>query len=200
MAGDRLLGMGPSQLDPGLRAALLRCLRRGITVVQAAGNSGLDLSRLRSLDGRPALRSLRGALVVAAARWRSGAWEAMPRSNRGRAVRFFAQGEALISTNAWSPADPRPLISPCFSDTSGAAAIIAGVAIAAQGMALRRWGRPLRPAALEELLLMGATPAAPGQQIGHMPDLQAVHRAIEAEAHPRLWPARALPSPPAERR
>lgn len=64
-----------------------------------------------------------------------------------------------------------------FSGTSGASAIIAGVAASIQGMALAKRGQFLTPAEVRQLLLIGSDVddgAAPPTVIGTMPDLAQI--------------------------
>jgi hypothetical protein len=74
-----------------------------------------------------------------------------------------------------------PTARTAFGDTSGAAAIVAGVAASIQGMALAKHGQFLTPRKVRQLLTIGSdvhdTPASP-TVVGVMPDLAQIIAAI----------------------
>lgn len=183
----------PAEADP-LVSQMVRTLTDSqVVVVAAAGNGGVDLDKLEV----PAASGIRpfdvngpdfrdsGAILVGAG-IKHGAWQ--PKvgtgghihdgsSNFGARVDCFAQGENLYTPSFQLAAGggTEPTIGQS-SDTSGAAAIIAGAALATQGMAEAnptptRNGR-LSPAQLRELFRNYGTPSQGG--IGTMPDLQQI--------------------------
>ena len=170
----------------------------GVTVVEAAGNGGLDLDRLPAARGRcldrrsPRFRDS-GAIVVGAAR------PALPHdraafSNYGARVDCFAWGGGVTTAGYGDLLEARDhqRYTERFSGTSSAAAMIAGAASLVQALyqehagplssaapedAPERWNR-LSPQQLRSLLSHPRActrqgPNVPGA-IGVMPDLRKV--------------------------
>lgn len=145
----------------------------GITVVEAAGNGfspGLGAARQGiDLDDYPRVQGMRdvaeidsGAILVAAAdsadRSRLGA------SNFGSRVDCYAAGDGIAT-----------LDSCAFGNTSAAAAVVAGAALAVLGMAAARPARPEMTGREVRALLRatGTRAASARERIGVMPDLRA---------------------------
>jgi serine protease len=158
---------------------------RGMVVVEAAGNSRLNLDTFRDDRGRAVFhRDFRdsGAILVGAGT--SAVPHARtPISNFGSRIDCYAWGENVVtlSTNG-----PGPTTSG-FSGTSSAAAIIAGAAISVQGIALQQIDRQLSPLRVRELLSSrdtGTLSAGDGKgakssdHIGVMPNLAAMSEKI----------------------
>jgi serine protease len=181
-------GMGrfPAEALPELFELIESATRRGITVIEAAGNGrdtggepqGIDLDRFANERGEPFLRrdSARGdsgAIIVGAARSVTAARKhgRVTSSNYGSIVDCYAWGERVAV-----PSDSGCTVD--FGETSAAAAIIAGVALIVQGVvAAARPGVRLPPRRLREILSDGAlgTPCADGGgHIGVMPDLARI--------------------------
>jgi hypothetical protein len=153
----------PAVIEPGVADAIARGRRAGVLTIAAAGNGGHDLDAL-ALPGPPLGRS--GAILVGAAgRTASGAWARLPESCHGAAVGFCARGEEVAT--AWSNhiGTARDAYNPSFSGTSAAAALVAGLVLAAQSLARRR-GHTILPAEMQERLVASGT-RVPG--IGVMP-------------------------------
>lgn len=167
----------------------------GITVVEAAGNA---LPSLQDLDaypyaaGDPILRRGSGfcdsGAIMVGAGSSASPHTRLPFSNYGSRIDCYAQGEAV--TTAWSnQSDPYVLSGPNayttqFDGTSSAAAIIAGVALAVQGMVFA--SRHYRFGAWQMRSLLsdpqnGTISANPiTDRIGVMPDLKKLSNAIGA--------------------
>jgi hypothetical protein len=170
----------------------------GITVVEAAGNTGTDL------DSHPHLSHLNPthpsfvdsrAIVVGGADWRStggsdGEWSR--RSSYGLRVDCFA---AFSGVRAPAAFDNPPY--QYFSGTSSASAIIAGMVCAIQGMAeaASTPPKPLLPTDIRNFLLRNPDlgrqtgPTDPGL-IRAMPDLRKIANYM---GWPRILPVAAIP-------
>lgn len=151
---------------------------RGITVIEPAGNGGLNL------DAFPALAHTRpgsptfvdsGAIVVGAAELTGPASDVWARtfSSFGSRVDCFAAGSGIrapssAATNSYQ----------FFGGTSGASAIIAGLVASLQAMTRASGQAPLLPADIRLLLRsasLGTLPGDPlGARIGAMPDLRLI--------------------------
>ncbi len=146
----------------------------GMVVVEAAGNAGADLdeARVGSEDS--------GAIMVGAAISEVPHLR-LPSSNYGSRVNCYAWGEHVYTptsdTNGEAPATD--LYEDEFGHTSAATAIVAGVALAVQGMAEAATGSPFDPKRLRKILsnpLYGTPSGRPGfDRIGVMPDLKKIY-------------------------
>ena len=105
----------------------------------------------------------------------------MTQSNFGTRVHCYAWGEQVVTTDyhVFNPFNAYTM--PCgphapFDGTSSAAAILAGAALAVQGMAHATRGCRLAPEAVRAILSDpdNGTASAPGAQIGVMPDLRKI--------------------------
>jgi len=179
----RGIGVGlPSEAEPVVLKAIQSAVARGITVVEAAGDGGLDLRVVRQkswghfLDpGSPDFRDS-GAILVGAATARSP-HSRIAGSTYGRRIDCFAWGEHVVTTGDGFQGEQIDDFTDTFGGTSAAAAIVAGVAVVVQGIAKARLGRPLEPAELRDLLrdpANGTASASPDDLIGVMPDLQKI--------------------------
>lgn len=159
----------------------------GITVVEPAGNTrnGKDLGLHPDAQ---ILTQDSGAIMVGSAKKEvirrppaPDHHERFHSSNFGSRVNCYAWGEGVV-TPAWISGPPE-ILNACdkeFGSTSAAAAIIAGVALVVQGIVARAGAAPLSVAALRDFLSDPAlgTPCAPGDNIGVMPDLEKILRAL----------------------
>ena len=172
----------PVETYEGVQALveLATSLPFGITVVEAAGNAGVNL------DTHPDAEVLNqhdsGAILVGSANKArigppaSGHHTRFNSSNFGLRVNCYAWGERVM-TPAWraGTSGPPGVIDECndlFGHTSAAAAIIAGAALIVQGIAAHLERAPLDANQLRTILANPAsgTPCA-GGKIGVMPDL-----------------------------
>ena len=172
----------PAEAEGPVFAAIRACVRRGITVVAAAGNGGSPLSRAEDS----------GSILVAGGRWQPAtqSWTRPEWTNYGRRIDCFAEGEHVTTTGINMEAPPyspdRYKLTTGFSGTSSAAAIIAGVAVSVQGMVRATFpgARGLQPEALRKLLsdpTLGTEAndnSIAGPQIGVMPDLAKLAKII----------------------
>ncbi|MDB4930909.1 MAG: hypothetical protein JWM10_3393, partial [Myxococcaceae bacterium] len=128
----------PVEVLPPVFAAVAAATAAGVLVVEAAGNGGVDLDALTDEDGRRFLDrgggDFRdsGALLVGAAlselpHRRMGA------SSHGGRVDCFGWGDRVFTLSTDEAGAASEYAG--FGGTSGAAAMVAGAALSAQGMA-----------------------------------------------------------------
>ncbi|MDX2030661.1 MAG: S8 family serine peptidase [Blastocatellia bacterium] len=166
----------PSETDLAVRRVIETAVRRGIVVIEAAGNGGNDLDAFIEPGGARPLNLAggdpgnSGAILVGAAS------AAVPHtrllsSNYGQRVNCYGWGESVFTLAAGPP-----WFTPNFNGTSSAAAIVAGAAAAVQSLAKKRFGRCYSPLALRALLTGSGTASANPEtdRIGVMPDLSRV--------------------------
>lgn len=184
----------PVEALPELHELVASAVRRGITVIEAAGNGlstggtprGIDLDVFADRQGmrtlrRDSARGDSGAIIVGAARSQpiEGRHERFYSSNFGSRIDCYAWGEDVIAP-ASTTTSPF-LTSGCvkdFGETSAAAAIIAGVALIVQGVvAAAEPGQRLAPRKLRQILsntALGTGCVAAKGEIGVMPDLERI--------------------------
>jgi peptidoglycan hydrolase-like protein with peptidoglycan-binding domain len=180
---DELLETVPAETNYVVHQAIKFATALGVTVLEVAGNSGIDLGdppeapTFPSIDLSLPTRSDSGAIIVG-----SGAWVADPQgwvpasmTVHGARVDCFAQGARVFVASKLTPSH----YEDDFHGTSAATAIVAGVVTAIQGMAKAHRGAPLAPRYIRDLLrdrTLG-TPMLPGHGgVGHMPDLRRIAR------------------------
>lgn len=147
----------PAEVDPALRALIGVASALGITVIEAAGNGRTPVADTFLPGALPtgAKASPAGAILVGAADTsRRPAFV----SNTGPLIDCFGQGEGVPSLSTIEE-EPRTLLTTSFSGTSSASAIVAGAALAAQGLYRATRGRTLGPEKLREHLRASGTPA-----------------------------------------
>jgi hypothetical protein len=182
--GENGGGLLPTEIDPADFTAIVAATGAGIVVVEAAGNGTRDLDLWRHPTDGP-LRAMRrdgpgdsraivvGSCVPAVL---AGGHARFPDSNWGVRVDCYAWGQSVAT--AFAP----PAVgdyTTTFNGTSAASAIVAGVAVAAQGMQRgAHAGATLDPVAMRDLLKgQGSTPQKPDtdqRKIGRMPSLPAI--------------------------
>jgi serine protease len=191
-AGDILLlefqrALLPAEVDEADLDAIRLASGLGVTVVEAAGNGGVDLDGWTSPDtGRslnranPSFRDS-GAILVGAAR-AALPHDRAPFSNYGSRLDCYGWGEAVTTCGYGDLAGTATtnFYTNAFNGTSSASPIIAGAAALVQALHFDKAGYWLDPRALRTLLSDPATgtrqgPNVPGF-IGVMPDLKAIVR------------------------
>jgi hypothetical protein len=169
----------PAENDPAVFDAIRAATALGITVIEPAGNGGVDL------DNAPALFKLSpgnagfaesGAIIVGGGETSPGGTQRRhPRSTFGARVDCFAPSLGLRA-----PTTPAPSSYTDFTGTSGASAVIAGTAAAVQAMSFAHTGQFLSPSDLRNLFrdanLCTTIPPGDPAGIGGMPDLRKIAR------------------------
>ncbi len=184
------LGFKPCETDPQCLIAIELATAAHIVVVEAAGNGGQDLDNWTNAWGEQQLRrSLAGARVRdSKAIIVSGALPLVPHlreplSNFGSGIDCYAWGTSVLSSCSVSAGDlSSHTIVPEFWGTSAASAIIAGVCLSVQGMFQAKTGGRMQPLTLRQTLTTIGTHSP--DQIGVMPDLCKIGRAIQQMAAP----------------
>jgi len=167
----------PSETNELIFDAIRLAIAARRIVVEAAGDGGLNLDTYRDINGRqvlnPASPDFRqsGAIIVA------GCQDEMrlrtESSNFGARVDCYGWSRAVAST---CPPDGYALTA----GTAAAAAIVAGCAVALQGMHRCRAAKVLDPGALRTLLVKSGThPLHVQEKIGTMPDLRRAFKDIQ---------------------
>jgi hypothetical protein len=177
--GGTQVGAGPVEWHPPWRAVIELAVAQGVTVVEAAGNGGLDLDDPSCAGAFDRALGDSGAIYVAAG---SAATHApLSYSNYGGRVDLqgIAEGVATLGGGAlFGGSDVLQRYQENFGGSSSASAMVAAVVLSVQGMRLARGAAPLEPLAMRDLLVQTGTPQAPGpQQIGPLPDLAAAYAA-----------------------
>lgn len=174
--------VGPCEVDPAAFDAIRLATSQGITVIEAAHNSGVDLDAYndpikgRFLDRTHAGFQDSGAIMIGAAS--SGDPHArLGFSNFGTRIDCYAWGENVTTTEPGVPG-----VTDFFSGTSSASPIVAGAAILTQSMAQARRGSKFSPAELRTILSAPANGTASqngaADRIGVMPDLKKIVESV----------------------
>lgn len=188
--------LGPVEMDPVWLAAIQLATAQGVIVIEPTGNGAVDLDLWVDQNGKNRLNRTSpdfvdsGAIMVGAG---TAFTPHQPESFTGLGTRIdcYAWGDSIYTCGAYDPTtsppqscNPWDTKTPAFQitlfgGTSGASAIIAGAAIATQGMSQANNGSTLNPAALRALLSLDiyGTPSANGlatDRIGMMPDLKKI--------------------------
>jgi hypothetical protein len=188
--GAGLHGNLPVELDNSLFKLIQQATSnvRGITVIEAAGNGWTDLDSFEPSSSLFWGQEPSGAIIVAAASvpqsLRITAYSALHNAtNTGSRIDCFAWGDQIPvagdGTHGTGPQDHG-----LFGGTSGAAAIIAGAALALQGIAQANNLRPgnpksrFAPSELRSLLSNPSTGTTSRDKIGVMPDLRQILRSL----------------------
>jgi hypothetical protein len=166
------------------QAAINLAHERGIYVIEAAANGGVDLD---SVPGMPASGP---ALLVGAGRPATGI--AVRCSNRGRRVDLQGWGKQVVTAGSADCSGHRDLqfrndTNRCymqsFDGTSSAAAIVAGCVAVVSGVVRAHRPTPLSPERMKQLLQQ--TGSFPGRAanggIGPLPNLQAALRELDRQ-------------------
>lgn len=165
----------PAEAEPALRALIGTAAALGITVIEPAGNGKTPVVDTFAPGELPSTATVSpaGAILVGASQTTQ---RPLGASNTGALLDCFAYGEDVASLS-YMPEAARTHLTDDFSGTSSASAIVAGAALAAQGLYRATNSRTLSPARLRERLRETGTPAkdALGAEvsnvIGVMPNL-----------------------------
>jgi len=180
----------PVSVEPVIHDAIEWLVDQGIVVVEAAGNGGQSLDD-EGFEGwfDRAQRDHGGILVGGGASPLDGdyalrSWTGG--SNYGGRVDvqgWYSYTTVSATTGAYLPdlfygdSDDRQAYTTQFGGTSGAAAMVAGVAAAFQSAAIELTGSPWAPRDLRALMISTGNPQGEGaEQLGPQPDLARMLR------------------------
>lgn len=166
--------------------AIKAATKRGVVVIEAAGNGGEDLDHATYKRKFDRAKRDSGAIMVGAGGPPRGGYadrERLDFSNYGGRVDVQGWGRKVATLDygdlqACSGADRH--YTGEFSGTSSASPIVAGAAVIVQGVAKSR-GRLLAPVEIRDLLRTTGTPQLgdTSEQIGPRPDLDRAIKALE---------------------
>ncbi len=179
--GGRILSELPVEVLNAERAAIRLATKRGIVVVEAAGNAGKNLDALTDDFGNPALNRLDAsfeetlAIMVGAPPFVDQSGRVL-QTNFGNRIDCYAWGSQVVTTDSTNVAPfATNVYRNDFSGSSSAAAIVAGVALVVQGIQEARHNSHLDSRQMRDALVKnGAPPPAGAPLIGVMPDLQSI--------------------------
>lgn len=180
-------GLVPAEWNPATYAAIVTATALGRVVVEAGGNGqqNVDASIYKTWHqpffapfDRSAFDS--GAIIVGAGLPSTLAPEWF--TNYGSRFDVHAWGSSIVTTgysdlyfNPANPADQNKWYTSTFGGTSGASPMVAGSAVALQGVHMAQYGFPLSAQAIRSILQSGATPQTnPAQNIGPRPNMTGV--------------------------
>lgn len=170
----------PAESQPLIYDQIVLATGKGIVVVAAAGNGAWDLDA--QCFGGNFNRQNRdsGAIIVGAGT--SGSRSPLSFTNYGSRLDLqgWGQNVASTSTDNYScpithsgASDLNQQYTSCFDGTSSATPIVAGAAIAIQGIQKARNGRVLTPKQARDVLVAnGTAQATSNKNIGPLPSLQ----------------------------
>ena len=169
------------EFDPAVQVATRLATLFGITVIEPAGNGGVDLDAVPALaHTRPGSTTFIDSrtIVVGAAELAVPALDTWHRtfSSFVSRVDCFAAGGLVRAPSSSAPDSYQD-----FSGTSSASAIIGGAAAAVQGMSIAATGQLLGPLDIRRLFrdpaLGTAVADSATARIGSMPDLRKISQA-----------------------
>ena len=184
----------PCEVDPFVRQNIKLATALDVVVVEAAGNGSQNLDKYKNPEGKFIFKRKgrhkddlddSGAIMVGAARYDLNSagvprWSRQFGSNYGSRIDCFAAGEGIFTAGSANAGDLNGKENN-FGSTSGATAIVAGAALATQGMYEAKTGGRFLPAELRELLSKPAngTPSrSTADKIGVMPDLKLIYAVL----------------------
>lgn len=188
---------GPIEWIPSVFDAIETAVANRFVVVEAAGNGNVNLDQ--PACGNTFNRTIRdsGAIIVGAGlppiagvdRQRA------PFSSYGSRVDLQGWGAHVQTTgygamdqtgytNPDDPTNPNFWYTPIFSGTSSASPIVAGAVANLQGIAIKRFGTPLTPFEMRQLLVETGSPqlGTTSEHIGPLPNLKTAFSLITEPA------------------
>lgn len=137
--------LAPAETHPPVFHAIRLATSLGVTVIEPAGNSGIELPESRDS----------GAVLVGAGHQGDGFWRRLPSGNYGHRVDCYARGDGLRAAGVHRGIhDGKRRMVPAvrFTHTSAASAFVAAIAAGIQGWRLSRGQPAFGPLALRKLL------------------------------------------------
>lgn len=174
-------GFRPVEIDDSTYQAIRLATALGATVIEPAGNGGANLDMYLSSNKRmifnknsPDFRDS-GAIIVGAAT-SAAPHSRLSFSNYGARIDVYSFGENVFTSDTNDAGTANNLYINDFSGTSAASPIIAGAAMAIQGLNKALKGQTLTPKVLRDTIKIGGTPSRSpaSDKIGVQPDLKAI--------------------------
>jgi hypothetical protein len=178
-------GLAPATAEPAVWEAVALATAAGLVVVEPSGNGAVDLDH-PDWAGWWSRDHDNGSILVAARDPLRGGWDG--RSGFGSRVDVNGDGSRIVAPTTggfrpdlfWPDEDDLQAYTSDFGGTSGAAAQVAGLVGAAQGVAKAVHGAPVPPRQLRAWLVASGHPQdlATGaeSQVGVLPDLRRLLR------------------------
>lgn len=167
----------PMEWDTATYDAIRTATAKGVVVIEAAGNGGVDLDDPKFGTAFPEGKPDSGAIMVGASYGCGGSTAPAGFSDFGERVDVYALGGCVTTTGYGDlfGTQVNDYYTDGFSGTSSASAIVAGVSAAVLGEHEATHGSPMSPEALRDLLVATGTASdqAYTNHIGTMPNLQA---------------------------
>jgi hypothetical protein len=173
----------PVEVEDLVFDAIRSAVSRGIVVIEAAANGGVDLDQFQDVRGRRILNRNSadfrdsGAIMVGAAT-SSHPHQRLGFSCFGSRIDCFAWGENIDTSGDGGIGDDVNVYTSGFGGTSGASPIVTACALLVQSMRVRDGQARLAPSQLRTLLsdpVLNTPSANPsGDLIGVMPNLRAI--------------------------
>lgn len=173
-------GYVPGEWNDSVFNAIKAAVASGVIVIEAAGNGTTDLDNPVYAGKFDRTQRDSGAILVTTGS-SSGRYP-LQWSNTGSRVDVHGWGEnvAALGGSVFYGADlwdggVNASYTALFGGTSAASSMVSGVVASIQGVALNRYGRPIPPLTMRELLVRTGTPQTDelGRKIGSLPDLEA---------------------------
>ncbi len=183
----------PVEVEPAVFDAITLAVAKGVVVVEPSGNGALDLDGAAMGDWFD--RSVRdsGAIMVGGGASPAGVYEArtwfLGGSSFGSRIDVQGWFDGIIAATTdeygadWADlffpgADTRQAYTSQMGGTSGAAPMVASVAVVANSVAWELWGEPWDPMDLRAAMIQTGTPqpASDVYNIGPQPDLRRLLR------------------------
>jgi hypothetical protein len=172
----------PVEVEELVFDAIRAVVDRGVIVVEAAANGGVDLDTFVDVRGRQVLNRHSadfrdsGAILVGAAS-ATVPHHRLGFSNFGSRVDCFAWGEQIDTAGDGFESEDPGIYTTDFGGTSGASPMVAGCALLLQSLRRARQQAPFPPEHMRRLLAdveLNTTSASPSDRIGVMPNLQGI--------------------------
>jgi hypothetical protein len=199
--GENQVGCGPLEAISSVFDVIQTAVANRITVVETAGNGGVNLDQAACGDTFDRTVRDSGAILVGAggSPGRPGSLDRQRLSFSCYGDRLDVQGwgEHIVTTgygdlyrNPAAPTNRNFWYTHTFGGTSGAGPIVAGAVVNLQGIALNRFGVPLDPFQIRALLVQTGSPQQgnTAEHIGPRPDLRAAIAAIPTPTTPTPTP------------